>query len=152
MKSYLPYFFRKIGIVFVLVAFVLSFTANLDDITRGFAEGYNGTQNPDTGRTIHVPDADIISSELSVRLIWISLALSLCGLLMYMFSREKVEDEFIRKLRYMSLSRSLLYSWLFAAVFMVVNKKTEFGGIYILQLQLILYVVIYNYYKKWKFA
>ncbi|GET28542.1 helix-turn-helix transcriptional regulator [Prolixibacter sp. SD074] len=82
---------------------------------------------------------------------WVSLSFSFAGFLLYMFSKEKVEDEFIERLRYMSLAKSLLLTWLIASVLFLTSDELQLRGFYILQFQLFLYVVIYNYYKKWKF-
>lgn len=147
MKTYLPYYFKKIGITLVIIAFILSIIANINDLCNGFVYGLNY----DNSEITEAADFNIISNDLGKTLTWISLTLSFTGFLMYMFSQEKIEDEFIQKLRYMSLAKSLLFTWLIASLLFIINGTVKLEGFYILQFQLIIYVIIYNYYKKWKF-
>ena len=148
MKTCLPYYFRKIGIAFVIIAFGLSFYANINDFMQGVQEGWNAGQGEEQIEL----NTNIISEERSKTFIWISLTFSFAGFLLYMFSKEKIEDEFIQKLRFMSLAKSLLFTWIFITPFIIFDLRYKIDGLYILQFQLIFYVIIYNYYKKWKFG
>lgn len=147
MKTYLPYYCKKIGIALVIVAFILSIIANINDLCNGFMDGWNEARSTITEEA----NFNIISTDSSKTLTWISLSFSFSGFLLYMFSKEKMEDEFIQKLRYMSLAKSLLITWIIASILLIINGEVKLEGFYILQFQLIIYVVIYNYYKKWKF-
>ncbi len=153
MRTYLPYFFKKIGIAFVITAFIISIIANINDLCNGWVDGRNSahSNNHNSTQVIELSDYNIISTDLGKTLTWISLSFSFSGFLLYMFSKEKIEDEFIQKLRYMSLAKSLLLTWIIASILFIINGKIKLEGFYILQFQLIIYVVIYNYYKKWKF-
>jgi len=153
MKTYFPYYFRKIGIAFVIIAFGLSFYANINDFVEGFNEGRaNSTKiSKHEHEQLIQKEYHIITDKRSQTFIWISLSFSFAGFLLYMFSKEKIEDEFIQKLRFMSLAKSLLFTWFFVSPFIIFGSKYHPEGLYILQLQLFLYVIIYNYYKKWKF-
>jgi hypothetical protein len=152
MKTYLPHYFKKIGIALVIIAFIVSAIANINNIRNGYAAGYNSAKvNIDKSQNIKLTESALISTELENTLTWISLSLSFSGFLLYIFSKEKIEDEFIQKLRYNSLGRSLLYTWIIATILFIINGAVKLEGFYILQFQLILYVLIYNYYKKWKF-
>jgi len=51
----------------------------------------------------------------------------------------------------MSLAKSLLITWIIVSILLIINEGIKLEGFYILQFQLIMSVVIYNYYKKWKF-
>jgi amino acid permease len=149
MKTYLPYSFKKIGIIVVLVAIVLSFIAGINSFEKGAVEGGNFAQS--INQSINIKNVPltyqrIISPKLANTLNWISIILSFSGFLMYIFSSEKTEDEFIRKLRYQSLEKSLLITWLVALLFFIF-KQVEFEAFYILQIQLIAYVFIFHHYK-----
>ena len=89
---------------------------------------------------------EIISPGTANTLNWISIVFSMSGFLMYIFSSEKTEDEFIQKLRYQSLEKSLLITWLVALLFFIF-RQVEFEAFYILQIQLIAYVFIFHRYK-----
>lgn len=147
MKTYLPYYFKKIGISLVIVAFILSIIANINSLGNGFTDGWNDALSANTTAA----NFSIISNDSSKALTWISLSFSFCGFLLYMFSKEKTEDEFIQTLRYMSLSKSLIATWIVASILLIINSGVKLEGFYILQFQLIVYVIIFNYYKKWKF-
>lgn len=147
MKTYLPYFCKKIGIILVIIAFILSIIANINEFCNGFIEGYNADEPTIT----ETPNFKIISTNLGKTLTWISLSFSFSGFFLYLFSKEKTEDEFIQKIRFMSLAKSLLITWLIVSILLIINKGIKLEGFYILQFQLIMYVAIYNYYKKWKF-
>ena len=151
MKTFLPYYCKKIGIAFVIIAFILSIFANINDLSNGLVDGWNDGWNEAQSIITEAADFTIISADLGKILTWISLSFSFGGFLLYMFSKEKIEDEFIQKLRFMSLAKSLLYTWIVASILLIINGDIKLEGFYILQFQLIIYVVIYNYYKKWKF-
>jgi hypothetical protein len=147
MKTYLPYYFKKIGISLVIIAFILSIIASINSLGNGFADGWNDAKSEITVAS----DFKIISSETSKTLTWISLSFSFSGFLLYMFSKEKTEDEFIQTLRYMSLAKSLIVTWIVTSILLIINSGVRLEGFYILQFQLVVYVIIFNYYKKWKF-
>lgn len=154
MKTYFPYYFRRIGIAFVIIAIGLSFYANINDFVKGFNEGRADAANISEYEREQLKQKEyhIISDASSQTFTWISLSFSFAGFLLYMFSKEKVEDEFIQKLRFMSLAKSLLITWILVSPFIIFDLRYEIGGLYILQFQLFTYVIIYNYYKKWKFG
>lgn len=153
MKTYLPYFFKNIGFTLVLIAIILSSIAGANDFCRGYNDASSGVEysynNIDEANR---SDCQIISDDLVKTLTWVSLTVSFCGFLLYMFSREKIEDEFIQKLRFMSLAQSLLLTWIVASILFLIDGDIKLEGFYILQFQLFVYVLIYNYYKKWKFV
>ncbi len=153
MKTYLPYYCKKIGIVLVIIAIALSFIANINDFCEGFVTGFETGRSwkIDNYEKAEIPKIAIISDVAGKTFTWISLFLSFSGFLLYMFSREKVEDEFIQQLRFKSLAKSLLFTWIVVSILIIVNSDIQLAGLYILQFQLFIYVVIYNYYKQWRF-
>ena len=149
MKTYLPYYCKKIGIVFVLIAIVLSIVGDINDEVAGFVEGFNATTEIEA-EMLKSP-GELIPKKTGMLLIQISLFFSFSGFLLYMLSKEKVEDEFVQQLRYLSLAKSLLFTWIIVAILILIDGDIKPEGLYILQFQLFAYVVIYNYYKKFKF-
>jgi hypothetical protein len=147
MKTYFPYIYKKIGVTFVLLAIILSITANINDVVQGLLDAmYTNEYNPQS--TFNESEFKIIPTVLCRVLVWISLFFSFSGFLLYMFSSEKVEDEYIEQLRFKCLAKSLLYTWAIAAILIIINGDFQLQGLYILQFQLFAYVVIYNYHKK----
>ncbi|MEA3318186.1 MAG: hypothetical protein U9R54_09535 [Bacteroidota bacterium] len=152
MKTYFSYFWKKLGISFVIIAFILSGIASIDEgldgFSAGYAEGPNSSQYNDAGELVK---HDVVSENVEIILSRIVLAFSLAGLLLYMFSAEKVEDELIRKLRYECLAKSLLYTWIFAGVLFIINGDVKLQGFHILQFLLFVYVILLTYNKYVKY-
>jgi len=74
-----------------------------------------------------------------------------------MFSNEKVEDEFIQNLRYKSLAKSLIFTWIIYGLVYILKEtyhperidlQWNTDGLYVLQFQLFMYVIIYHRMKK----
>ncbi len=149
MKTYLPHYFKKIGIIIVLIAIALSFIAGANETEKGIIEDGNFAQSVNAftnTKDVPMTYVEIISPGTANTLNWISIVFSMSGFLMYIFSSEKTEDEFIQKLRYQSLEKSLLITWLVALLFFIF-RQVEFEAFYILQIQLIAYVFIFHRYK-----
>jgi hypothetical protein len=158
MKTYFPYQLKYVGILFVLVAVVLSCIGNVDDFMRGFLGA-----KEDTGLNIILnEDAENLDEHLSytpyfsqeeksLYLHW-SLFLSICGFVLYLFSKEKIEDEFYQQLRAKCLTQALLFTWLFTGFIYWVKPEYELEGFYILQLHLIFYTILYYRSKYIKYA
>lgn len=87
MKTYFPYYFRKIGIAFVIIAFGLSFYANINDFLDGFAEGRNKAIH--NKEELMKTEYHIISDARSHTFTWISLAFSLADFYYICFLKKK---------------------------------------------------------------
>jgi len=146
MKTYLPYCCKKTGVIIVFFAIVVSFIAGINDFEKGVVDGYNSGQSLDSVNT-HMTYKQIISSDLSNTLNLVGSVLSFGGFLLYIYSKEKIEDELLQKLRAMSLEKSLIFTWFAAFVFLIIKGNIDFEAFYILQVQLFSYVLIYHYYK-----
>jgi len=155
MKTYLPHSFKKIGIGFVLIAIVFSLIGGIDGDIQGFAEGQL-TAAKQFGRDVEqreeqlkriIEEEPIISEEKAELYIMISLFFSISGFLIYLFSKEEIDDEYIQQIRLKSIFQSLLVSWLIYAVVKLMFSQIPLDGIYILQFQLMLYVSIFRHHK-----
>lgn len=158
MKTYLPHYFKQIGILFVFIAIVFSFIGEIDvhkeSFIEGFTEGSNFARGLAGKSEITHPDPSInpdLTKEVYDMYIMISLFFSITGFVMYLFSKEKIDDEFIQQLRLKSIFQTLIATWFIYGLFKLIFRDYQLDGIYILQLQLIVYVIIYKYNKDWKF-
>ena len=97
-------------------------------------------RNPEQDKTIK-PYFTESEAEFYVTL---SLFFSITGFFLYLFSKEKVDDEFMQHLRLKSMLQAFIVSWLIYAVVKYVIIIIPMDGIYILQLQLISYVIIFQ--------
>lgn len=156
MKTYFPYYFKRIGILFVFVAFILSFIGNIDDFRRGFYEGWNDARKGIEYKEMQETQGDHLklyfTKEEAKPWITGSLVLSILGFTLYLFSKEKIEDEFYQQLRSKSLIQALFVTWIFTGVMYWLGPDYELKGFYILQLHLIFFTIIYVYNKRWKFG
>ncbi|MFA8435011.1 MAG: hypothetical protein ACEPOZ_10890 [Marinifilaceae bacterium] len=151
MKTYFPHYFKRIGILFT--AIVLSFTANVDDIRWGFGAGYNhvdaSVQGAELDRMMNYTPS--FTKEEHQPWLNASLILSIAGFILYLFSKEKAEDEFYQQLRFKCLTQALLVTWLFTGFVYALLPEYQLDGFYILQLHLVFYTILYVYNKNWKF-
>jgi len=133
IKTFLPNYTKKIAFALYLVAVVFSCIANVDSFLSGYhAASTKAEYNPEN------ITYDSIPNNLEKRYTWISLAFSFTGLLMYIFSKEKVEDEYMQLLRIKALTWSIVLTWL--AVIFTMIFITPLEGLYVLQFQLVAFL------------
>lgn len=155
MRTYFPYYFKRIGILFVFIAFILSFIGAIDDFNRGWLSAdkdlpINSIDNPELDSILKY--TPYFTKEEAKPWVNGGLILSLLGFTLYLFSKEKVEDEFYQQLRYKSLTQALFFTWIFIGLVYWLGPEYEFEDFYILQLHLLFFTVIYAYNRKWKFG
>lgn len=157
MKTYLPNYFKKLGITLVIISFFVSILSTMHmHVDKSEYENYSKSQD---GENIENLIADPFTNQTRKIIEWSGIIFAFCGLLMYVFAREKVEDEYIQILRYKSLMQSLVISWIFIGfVYLLkdiisseqwivkININTEAIGA--LEFQLILYAIIFHRKKK----
>lgn len=159
MKTYLPHYFKTIGILFVFIAIAFSIIGEIDGhrqaFMKGVAEGSNFSQGLNGLPELDIPTPKLkpyLTKEESDMYIMISLFFSISGFLMYLFSKEKIDDEYIQHIRLKSIFQSLLVSWLIYAAVKLIFPKYQLDGIYILQMQLIVYVILFRHNKSVEFS
>ena len=157
MKTYFPYFFRKIGIVLVFISFIVSLAAGANALATGFEQGINfgKTNSPELYPNIHIDENHniyrhyntVISPKISHTLMWIGISMSFVGFLLYLFSKERMEDELIQKIRSLSLEKSLIFTWALVFILLLFKVIYGFSPFLLLQIQLVVYVILYQHYK-----
>lgn len=155
MKTYFPYYFKRIGILFVFVAIVLFCVIGFDDFNRGFLSAgkdlpIGSLDNPNLDNILEY--TPYFTKEEAKPWLSTSLILSILGFTLYLSSKEKIEDEFYQQLRSKSLIQALFVTWIFTGVMYWLGPDYELKGFYILQLHLIFFTIIYVYNKRWKFG
>lgn len=155
MKTYFPYYFKRIGILFVFVAFILSCFGNIDDFNRGWLSAdkdlpFNSIDNPELDKVLNY--TPYFTKQEAKPWLNGSLILSLLGFTLYLFSKEKIEDEFYQQLRAKSLMQALFITWIFTGLVYWLMPEFELEGFYILQLHLIFFTMIYSYNRNVKFG
>ncbi len=96
----LPHWGKKLGIA---MFFIFTFLEGYDDFIRGFMDGVSG-------RPFSLIENGIFSFEayFGERLMLIFGLLSMSGMLVYMLSKERIEDDYIQKLRLESFQVSFI--------------------------------------------
>jgi hypothetical protein len=74
----------------------------------------------------------------------ISLFFSITGFFLYLFAKEKIDDEFMQHLRLKSMLQAFIISWIIYGTAKVFSSIIPMDGIYILQMQLIVYVILFR--------
>ncbi len=154
MKTYLPNYFKQIGILFVLIAIAFSLIGGIDRERQGFAEGQlvaakqmGGNVEQLEEQLKRIEEEPILSEEKSELYIMISLFFSITGLLLYLFSKEKIDDEYIQQIRLKSILQAFMISWIVYAFAKCIIEIHPMDGIYILQMQLLIYVTVFRHNK-----
>lgn len=119
----LPNWCKKIGLVIFIISFIIG---SGDDFREGFNSGYNSTRNSETTKTLEneknvneqlndLNQPTFLFKTFGETGLHIFEILSIFGMLIYMLSKEKIEDDYIHKLRFESYKLSSII-WLLAAI------------------------------------
>ncbi len=123
----LPHYFKWIGLGLILLSIVFGF----DDFRRGFMDGITGKPPVDNFESI-MPD--ILSQSCDY--------LILSGLLLYILSKNKTEDEFAQKLRYESAFIVLILTIGVLFFAYIINSDIKVSPAYVLLLQMLVYLIV----------
>ncbi|WP_289053366.1 hypothetical protein [Carboxylicivirga marina] len=151
MKTFLPYFFRKIGIALFMLSILFSFIKSFDEhllFPRNIINATTQETTDTTSENSYYVFTETQHQHIQKLIFWLALS----GLLIYSFSKEKVEDEFLAKLRANALLIAFLASWIFSGAMMLIKGATEVKILAFLQIQMLIYVIVYAYTKKIKYA
>ena len=142
----LPNWFKKVSLIVFLSASVL---ASGDDFINGFNAGFSGaTPNYDLSKVEGTSQiADSIGGEGIAHLFG---ALSVLALIMYMLSKEKVEDDYINMLRLESFQFSFMLVSFVALALFAFNKEFYYGLYDSLCMLLWIYLIVF--FTKKRFA
>lgn len=150
MKTILPYFFKKIGISLFILSFAVTLLKAIDESV--FYASNIEVSPENVSEQINEKEFFIFSAVQHKHIQKLIFFLALFGLLIYSFSKEKVDDEFLVKLRGNALLKSFIISWIIMGIAMLIKGKTESSLVGFLQLQMLIYVGVYAYTKKVKYA
>lgn len=151
----LPNYFKKIGLFLFFVGFVMSFLSTGVD---GFVEGYVDSRNEyltrnsaKKGIEFHPKESGDFHYGLSLSDGW-NRFFDLCvygGMLLYMLSREKNEDEFFRVIRLETGWMTMVFALALIFLIYLLAGEIKVGLSYLLALPLIFFLILYHFRKKW---
>ena len=131
-NQFLPNYFKWIGLLMFIVGGVPE-----------FIEGYNDATPCDN--CVH----DTINSPFSEQTAFILSVISLLGMIIYAVSREKIEDEFIKMLRWQSATLAFVITAVLMLITLLIYRKADILTAYnILEIQLYLYLIIFFFKKR----
>lgn len=122
----LPHYFKWIGIGLLFLSMIFGY----DDFCRGFYDGISGNAPRD-----YVSIFPEFFSQVSDYVI-------LFGLLLYILSRNKTEDEFVQKLRYESAYIILVLTVVVLMLVYVIVPDLKVSPANILLLQMVAYLIV----------
>jgi hypothetical protein len=132
----LPNYFKKIGFtLFVLTVW--------PELLRGFIAGYNAEVESTLTKLPNLPaEFAFLGIEIfSDAFFEVFSILSVVGLIIYALSRDKVIDEFLLKLRMEALHITFFLSAALIFVLLLFDIKSEMSALYVLDIQVIIFLV-----------
>lgn len=145
-----PNCYKKLGVVIFIV---FSFISGGDGAVDGWNEASN-TYQPIEDQIqkieftpIEVQKSTLFKDYFGENLLHIFEIISIFGIVMYMLSKEKVEDDFIDKLRLESYKLTALFGLFFIIVLYVFSKDLKLSLDYFILLFMSFYLITF-YIKK----
>ena len=137
----LPHYFKWIGIAVFLIGFLIN---TIDEGRRDFMKGYNEGKI-DSGEEVVEYNFQPIFPE---KLMHISDFTMLIGLLLYILSKNKQEDEFAQKLRYESAFIVLVLSILIILIVYIINSEIRIEPSFLISSQMFAYLILRTLKRK----
>lgn len=136
----LPNWCKKAGLVIFIVFSILG---GWQDFMVGFYDGVRGLPyNPGSDNDL------LLSNNLTKSTLHFFTVVSMIGMLIYMFSKEKVEDDYIHRLRLESFQLTAVIGLLTALVLYGVSRNIELTLDYFITLFLWLYFIVFFIKKR----
>ena len=114
---------------------------------RGFIDGWNASEGisaPETFEAFTV--FGVMITEPIYNLMSI---IGVIGLLIYLFSKDRMMDEFLTKLRLEAVQLTFILTALFMFVMMVFNSSFKVSALGLIEYQLVLFLIINKAKKLW---
>lgn len=131
--QFLPNYFKKIGIFIFVVA-------GIPSMKKGFTDGYNaasGISRPETFEVFSVFGLTITEPVYNMASI-----IGVAGLLLYFFSREKLMDEFLVRLRLESIQITFILTALFLFLMLFFEHNRRISAVGLIEYQVVLFLII----------
>jgi hypothetical protein len=133
----LPHAFKWIGLILFFLGFVFN---SIDEGRRDFMKGYNST--------VKEPVEYVFNPVLPEDIMHISDFTMLIGLLVYILSKNKREDEFAQKLRYESAFMVLVLTIIVILVWYIFVPDFKIEPSTLISTQMIFYLIIRSIKKQ----
>jgi hypothetical protein len=145
----LPNWFKKIALIIFIISSIIS---GGDDFIAGWNEGYNAARDCQDLKSSY--ENSNHNNYYITNLVggieithWIGVLASF-ALLTYMFSKEEIEDDYIKLLRLESFQLSFIILTIIALIFYIFNRKLFFGLDDSVNLFMFVYLTIFFFKKR----
>lgn len=140
----LPNWCKKLGLILFII---FSFLGSGDDFIDGVKSGYNDYSS--TNYTINPSEnSTTFSSYFGKNLTHLFEIAGIFGILIYMMSKEKIEDDYINKLRLESFQLTAIIGLSISILLYAFSKDLEITLDYFIMLYLMFYLIIFFIKKR----
>lgn len=136
--QFLPNFFKKIGL-FIFIA------AGIPAMKKGFVEGWNAAEGIPASETFQA--FSVFGFTITEPIYNLLAIIGVAGLLMYVFSKDKVMDEFLVRLRLEAVQLTFIISALFIFAVLIFKVRWTVSAMEVIEYQVVLFLII-NKVKK----
>jgi len=130
----LPNWCKKLGFLIFLVTSIIS---GVGDFIDGFMDGWNGTPyKTEIG-------SNLFLNYFGANLLHVFSVLAIVGMIIYMISKEKIEDDYINRLRLESFQLTAIIGLLMSLVLFAFTNHFELTLDYFIILFLWVYFIVF---------
>ncbi|TDS18489.1 hypothetical protein DFQ03_0192 [Maribacter caenipelagi] len=130
----LPNKFKSIGLIIFIIGFVIPFTIGF---INGLSQPFNSNETSRLTEKLLQPNL----------LKWLDIV-TIFGMLIYMLSKEKIEDDYITKLRLESYQITTIFCLSTIIIFHVINNEMTFYVSYMIYAFMLLYLITFSLKKR----
>ncbi len=138
----LPNWCKKLGLILFLIT---SFITSGDAAINGYNHGYNAGRGYSQ---VIKNKSTLFLSYFGENFLHIFDILAIIGILIYMLSKEKVEDDYINKLRLESYQLTAIIGLIISILLYVFSKDLKLTLDYFIYLYLWFYIIIFSIKKR----
>ena len=136
----LPNWCKKLGVALFII---FSFISGGDDFLNGFYDGYNGLPY-----NSQASDSVLFLNYFSGSVLHLFSTISIIGMLIYMLSKEKIEDDYISKLRLESYQITAIVGLLISILLYAFSKDIKLTLDYFISIFMMFYLVTFFIKKR----
>lgn len=130
----LPNKFKSIGLIIFIIGFVIPFTIGF---INGLSQPFNSNETSRLTEKLLQPNL----------LKWLDIV-TIFGMLIYMISKEKIEDDYITKLRLESYQITTIFCLSTIIILHIINNEMTFYVSYMIYAFMLLYLITFSLKKR----
>tara|TARA_R100000908_G_scaffold45503_4_gene21769 strand:- start:60613 stop:61095 length:483 start_codon:yes stop_codon:yes gene_type:complete len=138
--QFLPNYFKKVGLFIFIVSGIPSFS-------KGLVDGRNAADG------IPTPEAfeafTFLGIHFTESLYDTLVFVGIIGLFLYLFSKDKIMDEFLLRIRHEAIQLTFLATVVFVFLMLIINPNWRIGGMALIEYQVVLFLIINKAKKFW---